>query len=607
MGGENHLGHFNLLQEIGRGGMGSVWRAFDPTLNRDVAVKILNPDLAGDAQFVTEFLQEARNAAAISHPHIVQVHLVDEQNGQYYIVMELLEGRSLLAVRETEGPLAEERALDIAIQVADALKAAYQRQMIHGDIKPANIFLTKHGAKVLDFGLAKLANVEAAAEGDVWGSPYYMSPERVGRRAEDFRSDIYSLGATLFDALAGRPPFDADNATDLALKRLNEKPPLLRALQPNLTTETERVVDKMLSKSPLMRFRDYDHLLDQLREAKTAATAARLGVTFTPEPAGPPPRATETSPPAPRSRTPLLIAAGAVAAIAIGAAVYFATRPNPPPPPPPTPPPAPTSTVTQVPTPTPPPPPPVVVTQTIQIVKPPPPPPPSVTKTAEVDVAALAAKRAAAEKQQAKAAETAAAELWPACRFADALARLTDADKRFTTDAGHKALQRPLLAAALLHEFKAQLAADFARARYAGAPLQTKAGGRLAAAPTRATDAEIVCASQYGELATRWEDVAPASLLAAGQYYAGLARAEPLETQSRRQLALAAFARQFGLATPAAIHANAAIQLHPGAELDVKLLFGGVPKMPAIPPPTPPPPQPVRTNALPKLKPGFKK
>src|ERR1700693_1397501 len=239
------LGHFNLIEEIGRGGMGSVFRAFDPTLNREVGIKVLREELAYNQKFLVYMLQEARSAAAISHPHIVQIYFVGEDAGQYYIVMELVSGRTLREIIEKDGPLNEERALEITIDVTEALKAAYKNQMIHGDIKPANIMLADEvGAKVLDFGLAKLANVEVTEAAEVWGSPYYISPERVGQRAEDFRSDVYSLGATLFHVLTGRPPFDAESPDELAAKRLNEKPPLLRDLNPNLTAKTEQVVNK---------------------------------------------------------------------------------------------------------------------------------------------------------------------------------------------------------------------------------------------------------------------------------------------------------------------------------------------------------------------------
>ncbi len=274
------LGHFTVLGPIGQGGLSYVYRALDTRLNREVAIKLLRPDLAHNRDFVTDFLREARNAAVITHPHIVSVYDVGEDNGQNYIVMELMQGRTLRDIIEKDGPLNEERALDIAIDVAQALRAAYRSQMIHGDIKPANIFVTEEaGAKVLDFGLAKLANVEVSANDEVWGSPFYVSPERAGRKAEDFRSDVYSLGASIFHALAGRPPFDADKPIDLAMKRLTEKPPLLRELNADVSERTEQAINKMLNKNAVMRYLDYDAVLRDLEDAKTEAIARRLGMT----------------------------------------------------------------------------------------------------------------------------------------------------------------------------------------------------------------------------------------------------------------------------------------------------------------------------------------
>jgi serine/threonine protein kinase len=312
------LGHFNLLEEIGHGGMGTIYRAFDPTLNREVAIKVLRENLARDPKFLNDFLREARSAAAISHPHIVQVHFVGQEASQYYIVMELLKGLSLREIIDKDGPLSEERALDVAIDVAEGLRAGYRNQMIHGDIKPANIFVTDDvGAKVLDFGLAKLANVEVSSEEGVWGSPYYISPERVGQKAEDFRSDVYSLGATLFHMLTGRPPFDAPKPEELAVKRLNEKPPLLRDFDPNITKKTEQVVNKMLNKSIMLRYRDYDALLEDIRDAKTEATAKRLGVDLHPE-LKPPDRAEPS-----RKSSLALVLTAVVAIIVIVAALAY--------------------------------------------------------------------------------------------------------------------------------------------------------------------------------------------------------------------------------------------------------------------------------------------
>ena len=345
------LGHFNLLEEIAHGGMGTVYRAFDPTLNREVAIKVLRENLARDPKFLNDFLQEARSAAAISHPHIVQVYFVGEESAQYYLVMELLQGRTLREIIEQDGPIAEERALELTIDVVEGLRAAYKNRMIHGDIKPANIFITEDtGAKVLDFGLAKLANVEVAPGEGIWGSPYYISPERVGQKAEDFRSDVYSLGATLFQTLTGHPPFEADTPEELAGKRLNEKPPLLRDLNPDITRKTEEVVNKMLNKSILLRYRDYDALLEDLKDAKTEATAKRLGVDLHPELQPPPPEPTSPA----KSPLPLVITAVVVVLAIVGVLAFVfwpreIQKPTPP---------APTNKVGIIRTPPPPPPPP---------------------------------------------------------------------------------------------------------------------------------------------------------------------------------------------------------------------------------------------------------
>ncbi|MEI8341237.1 MAG: protein kinase [Verrucomicrobiota bacterium] len=267
------LGHFELLEQIGKGGMAAVFRAYDPSLNRKVAIKLLDEELAQqDPQFVENFIHEAQSAAAINHPNIVQIYFVGEENGNYYIAMELLEGRSLDEIIKEEGPQSEDAVLRIGIQMTDALHAAYANQMIHGDIKPQNIFITNNGtAKLLDFGLAKMANIEVATESDgsVWGSAYYISPERVGHKAEDFRSDIYSLGATLFHALVGHPPFDADTPEELAAKRLSEKAPTLRRINPDISAKTEQIIARMLNKSTFLRYLDYDSLLKDLRTAES--------------------------------------------------------------------------------------------------------------------------------------------------------------------------------------------------------------------------------------------------------------------------------------------------------------------------------------------------
>jgi serine/threonine protein kinase len=268
------LGHFDIVSEIAEGGMGVIYEAFDPMLNRKVAIKVLSETFARDPNFVESFLREARSAAAISHPNIIQIHAVDQEEWSFYIVMELLRGQTLNKLILSEGRMVEKRVLEIGLDATKALQAAYSCQMIHGDIAPHNIWICEDGSsKILDFGLAKFANVEVKASDQIWGSAYYISPERVGRSAEDFRSDIYSLGASLFEALVGHPPFNASTTEELALMRLNMDPPPLRKLNPGVTKQTESIVNKMLKKNPDLRHPSYDALLQDFHDAYDSLVA----------------------------------------------------------------------------------------------------------------------------------------------------------------------------------------------------------------------------------------------------------------------------------------------------------------------------------------------
>jgi len=572
------LGHFDLLEELAHGGMGTIYRAFDPTLHREVAIKVLREQFAKDPKFLEEFLREARNAAAISHPHIVQIHFVGEQQGQYYIVMELLKGRTLRQIKEQDGPLAEERALDIAIQVAEGLRAAYKNQMIHGDIKPANIFITDDvGAKILDFGLAKLANVEVSSSGEIWGSPYYISPERVGQKAEDFRSDIYSLGATLFDALAGRPPFDAEKPEDLAVKRLSEKPPLLRSINPKITAKTEEVVNKMLNKSPLLRYRDYDHLLEDLREAKTAATAQRLGVSLEAVPTTLAAAPEAAASPAQNRR--FLIIGTVVGAVVVGAlaVVLLKQRPAAPPSPAPPPPPVTTNIVTATPT---------QQTPGLPPVAPPAPPDADVQRKIQQDKAAI------------DDALMAVNPLWPVYDFKGVLAKYDTVSARLLTAEGRAAFQPHLTTARLLNEFKQQLVADVNRQPYDRGDVQTRGGATLPGRITRATEDELTATMQYGATSVRWGDLAPGMLIRMAEYYgAVLAGLDSPALVARRQLRQAAFCHQYAMEDRAAFHATEALRLDASLRPEVLDVFGKIPTHeppPAAPPVTPP------TTATPK-------
>lgn len=270
----NQIGHFKLAQIIGTGGMGAVYRGLDTSLERQVAVKVMREEFARNPQFVESFLREARAAASLNHPNVAQIYSFGEQNSRYYLVMELLPNGSLDDRIEKEHRLPEVEVLDIGIQVAGGLRAAYERGLIHRDIKPGNILFGQDGtSKVVDFGLARFESKGAAStqEEGIWGTPYYIAPEKVSDNLEDFRSDIYSLGGTLFHALAGRAPFEAGTSTEVVLKHLRAPAVSLKTFSPDTTPQTAEVIGRMLKRDPAERQQSYDELLNDLAYAKRFA------------------------------------------------------------------------------------------------------------------------------------------------------------------------------------------------------------------------------------------------------------------------------------------------------------------------------------------------
>ena len=262
------LGSFLLVAEMGKGGMGRVYRAYDETLGRYVAIKVMQKKLAADQKFADNFIREARAAAALNHPNVVQIYSCGQENGQLYIVMELVDGGRLDEMMKGDQPLDEIFVLDVGIQVARGLQAANEIGLIHGDIKPANILFDKQRrAKVVDFGLARFAAKQHLQPGEIWGTPYYIAPEKARGQNEDLRADIYSLGATLYHVLAGTPPFDGDTAKDVVLARLNAPAPDLRALLPSLQPETADVIARTLEQDPSRRYPTYHSLLPDMEEA----------------------------------------------------------------------------------------------------------------------------------------------------------------------------------------------------------------------------------------------------------------------------------------------------------------------------------------------------
>ncbi|MBM4042026.1 MAG: hypothetical protein FJ290_26320 [Planctomycetes bacterium] len=251
------LGEFEILGPLGRGAMGAVYKARQTSLGRLVAVKVLPKERASDSSFIARFDREARAAAALNHPNIVQVIVVGQDEGHHYIAMELVDGESLAAVLHREGRLPPERALNYLRQAAAALAKAHEAGIVHRDIKPANILLTRDGViKVADFGLALHLGVDSrvTAHGSTPGTPLYMAPEVFQGGQADARSDLYSLGATFYHLLAGRPPFEGTNAYAIATKHLHEEPAPLWELVPDLPPPLATIIHALLSKDAASRY-----------------------------------------------------------------------------------------------------------------------------------------------------------------------------------------------------------------------------------------------------------------------------------------------------------------------------------------------------------------
>jgi serine/threonine protein kinase len=274
------LQHFSLECLIGEGGMGVVYRAFDTKLHRPVAVKVLPPELTSDPERKLRFLQEARLAARINHPSVAQIFYVDEQEGLIFIVMELVEGRTVRQLIQDQR-LDLLGVIDIAIQVSDGLAKAHELGIVHRDIKPANVMLTKEGhAKILDFGLAKLVDrkPEEAAEvskavqttmpGMVMGTAAYMSPEQARGVAVDARADLFSVGVLLFEMAVGKSPFHRDSFMDTLHAVAFDQAPTLSSIRPHIPDGLQRIIEYCLQKRPEDRYATARLLCEDLRRLR---------------------------------------------------------------------------------------------------------------------------------------------------------------------------------------------------------------------------------------------------------------------------------------------------------------------------------------------------
>jgi hypothetical protein len=265
---ERSFDHFVLLETIGIGGMGTVYKARDTLLDRLVALKLLRKDLGEDIDYAARLQQEARVAASVNHPNVIQVFSSGTDHDQFYLVMELVDHGSLDDFIEQQKRLPEELVLEAGMQVAKGLRAAYAKGLIHRDVKPANIlFADDHTAKIGDFGLAGAAAEGAETRGEIWGTPYYVAPERLNNEPEDFRSDIYSLGGTLFHAIAGRAPIEGETNSAIELRKLKTQPLDLRSVVPEVSEPTAHVLNRMIAPDPANRFASYDELVTELENA----------------------------------------------------------------------------------------------------------------------------------------------------------------------------------------------------------------------------------------------------------------------------------------------------------------------------------------------------
>ena len=269
--------NFILLDQLGKGGMGAVYKAYDETLGRTVALKVMQQSIGRDRAFVEQFLQEARALAAINHPNIVQIYSYGEENGQPYIVMELVDGGRLDKVHKEHPVLDEVQVLKWALEIIGGLQAADAAGMTHGDIKPANILFDRRGAaKVSDFGLARL-NGEKPKPGEIWGTPYYVAPEVVRGQAPSAGSDIYSLGGTLYHLLTGEPPFNGPTVTETVLERFRHAARAPQELNPRLSGKTAAILSRTLEVDPMRRYPTYESLEKDVAGALAEEEARRRG------------------------------------------------------------------------------------------------------------------------------------------------------------------------------------------------------------------------------------------------------------------------------------------------------------------------------------------
>ncbi|MBR1417042.1 MAG: Stk1 family PASTA domain-containing Ser/Thr kinase [Bacilli bacterium] len=267
MKGQKINDRYQIIKSIGEGGMANVYLALDTILDRNVAVKVLRGDLAHDEKFVRRFQREALAASSLSHPNVVEVYDVGEDNGNYYIVMEYIEGRQLKQLLKKREKLTLTEVIDIMLQITDGMSVAHDAYIIHRDIKPQNIMILDNGmVKITDFGIAMAMNsTQLTQTNSVMGSVHYLPPEQANGKSATLQSDIYSMGILMYELLSGKLPYKGDNAVEIALKHLKEPFPSIREIMPEIPQSVENIILKATAKNPKNRYADAREMYDDIR------------------------------------------------------------------------------------------------------------------------------------------------------------------------------------------------------------------------------------------------------------------------------------------------------------------------------------------------------
>lgn len=282
MKGQKISDRYQIIKSIGEGGMANVYLAYDTILDRNVAVKVLRGDLANDEKFVRRFQREALSASSLSNPNIVEVYDVGEDNGEYYIVMEYVEGKHLKALLKKRGKLTVPEVIDIALQITNGLSVAHDSYIIHRDIKPQNILILENGLiKITDFGIAVAMNATQLTQtNSVMGSVHYLPPEQASGKGATLQSDIYSIGILMYELLTGKLPFRGDNAVEIALKHLKEPMPSIRDELPDIPQSVENIILRATAKNTKNRYSDAREMHEDLKTCLDESRANELKITF---------------------------------------------------------------------------------------------------------------------------------------------------------------------------------------------------------------------------------------------------------------------------------------------------------------------------------------